>query len=68
MGGTQPLSDPDGSKRAALAASLEYGSHPVLGQHLYRNPLATPELATTVPTSDLPVDLAEAFAAAEKAS
>lgn len=36
MTGTCPLLDPDGSKRAAMAASLEYGTHPIVGQHLYR--------------------------------
>jgi hypothetical protein len=34
--GTCPLVDHDGSKRAAMAASLEYGTHPIVGQHLYR--------------------------------
>lgn len=28
--------DPDGSKRAAMAASLEYGTHLIVGQHTYR--------------------------------
>jgi len=36
MTGTCPLLDPDGSKRAAMAASLEYGTHPLVGQHTYR--------------------------------
>lgn len=33
---THLLLDPDGSKRAAMAASLEYGTHPIVGQHTYR--------------------------------
>lgn len=36
MTGTCPLLDPDGSKRAAMAASLEYGTHALVGQHTYR--------------------------------
>jgi hypothetical protein len=39
MTGTNPLLDPDGSKRAAMAATLEYGTHPLIGQHLYRQPV-----------------------------
>lgn len=36
MTGAQTLSDPTGSKRALMAASLEFGTHPLVGQHLYR--------------------------------
>lgn len=36
MTGTCPLLDPDGSRRAAMVASLEYGTHALVGQHTYR--------------------------------
>jgi hypothetical protein len=40
MTGTNPLLDPDGSRRAAMASSLEYGTHSRTGQQALERPVA----------------------------
>lgn len=54
MTGTCPLSDPDGSKRAAMAAALEYGTHPIVGQHLYRTERYDAQTALQRPAPTIP--------------
>lgn len=44
MSGTQPLVDPDGSKRAAMVVSLEFGTHALVGQHTYRSGRPVPTI------------------------